>query len=70
MKGLGLEVSTSEIVNLYKDFLNLMILDSSDSEEEEKINSHGIRSLVTDTLISNDIKSEQLSRKIIEHINY
>lgn len=70
MKGLGLEVSTSEIVNLYKDFLNLMVLDSSDMEEEEKIKGIGIRTFVTDTLISNDIKSEELSKKIVEFINY
>ncbi|MGI9553877.1 MAG: 2-phospho-L-lactate transferase [Thermodesulfobacteriota bacterium] len=70
MKGLGLEVSTLEIVNLYKDFLSLMVLDSSDREEEEKINNQGVRSFVTDTLISDDNKSEQLSKKIIEHINY
>ena len=70
MKGLGLEVSSSEIANLYKDFLNLMVLDSSDQAEVEKINGLGIRSFVTDTLISDDFKSEQLSRKIIEHINY
>jgi len=70
MRGMGLEVSTSEIVNLYKDFLNLMVLDNSDRDEEEKINNLGIRSFVTDTLISNDYKSELLSRKIIEHIEY
>lgn len=70
MRGLGLEVSTSEIANLYKDFLNLMVLDSSDQSEVEKINGLGIGSFVTDTLISDDQKSEQLSRNIIERINY
>ncbi|MGI9533687.1 MAG: 2-phospho-L-lactate transferase CofD family protein, partial [Thermodesulfobacteriota bacterium] len=70
MRGLGLEVSSYEIANLYKDFLNLMVLDNADQYEEEKINSLGIRSFVTDTLINDDFKSEQLSRKIIDHIKY
>ena len=70
MRGIGLEVSSSEIANLYKDFLDLMVLDSSDQNEEEKINRLGIRSFLADTLITNDLKSEHLSRSIIKHINY
>ena len=70
MRGLGLEVSSSEIANLYKDFLNLMVLDNSDLDEVDKINSMGIDTFVTDTLISNDSKSERLSGEIISHIEY
>ncbi len=70
MKGLGLEVSSYEIANLYKDFLDLMVIDTSDEMEEEDIRGLGVGSFVTDTLISDDAKSEKISRSIIEQTGY
>jgi len=68
MRGLGLEASSSEIANLYKDFLDVMVLDNSDSGEVEKINSLGIKTFVTDTIMTDDEKSKILSEKIIEYL--
>ena len=68
MRGLGLEASSSEIANLYKDFLDVMVLDDSDSGEVEKINSLGIKTFVTDTIMTDDEKSKILSEKIIEYL--
>lgn len=70
MKGLGLEVSSYEIANLYKDFLDLMVIDTSDEVEKDNISRLGIGSFVTDTLISDDAKSEKISRSIIEQTGY
>lgn len=70
MKGLGLEVSSCEIANLYKDFLDLMVLDTSDKAEKNSISGLGIDSFVTGTLMSDDAKSEQISRNIIERVGY
>ena len=69
MKGLGLEASSSGIANLYKDFLNVMVLDDSDSGEVEKIESLGIKSFVTDTIMTDDEKSETLSGKILDFLD-
>lgn len=68
MRGLGLEASSSEIANLYKDFLDVMVLDNSDSGEVEKINSLGIKTFVTDTIMIDDEKSKILSEKILEYL--
>ena len=68
MRGLGLEASSSEIANLYKDFLDVMVLDNSDSVEVEKINSIGIKTFVTDTIMTDDEKSKILSEKILEYL--
>ena len=68
MRGLGLEASSSEIANLYKDFLDVMVLDDSDSGEVERINSLGIKTFVTDTIMTDDEKSKILSEKIIEYL--
>ena len=69
MKGLGLEASSSGIANLYKDFLNVMVLDDSDSGEVEKIESLGIKSFVTDTIMTDDEKSKTLSGKILDFLD-
>ena len=68
MRGLGLESSSSEIASLYKDFLDVMVLDNSDSGEVEKITSMGIKTFVTDTVMTDDDKSRSLSEKILEFL--
>lgn len=70
MKGLGLEASSTEIAKLYKDFLNIMVLDQSDSDEAKDIEELGIQTLVTDIIISDDFKSMQLSKTILKFVNY
>lgn len=69
MRGLGLEASSSEIANLYKDFLDVMVLDDSDAGEVEKIESLGIKSFVTDTIMTDDEKSETLSGRILDFLD-
>ena len=69
MRGLGLEASSSEIAKLYKDFLDVMVLDDSDSGEVEDINSLNISTFVTDTIMTDDEKSETLSRKILDFLD-
>lgn len=68
MKGLGMEVSSTQIARLYSDFLDILVIDSSDSEESSKIESIGITPFVTDTLISDDLKSKELSENILNFI--
>jgi len=68
MRGLGLEASSSEIANLYKDFLDVMVLDDSDSGEVDKITSMGIKTFVTDTIMTDDEKSRTLSENILEYL--
>lgn len=69
MKGLGLEASSSEIAKLYKDFLDVMVLDDSDSGEVRNINSLDISTFVTDTIMTDDGKSETLSRRILDFLD-
>jgi len=45
-----------------------MVLDDSDSGEVEKINSLGIKTFVTDTIMTDDEKSKILSEKIMEYL--
>ena len=70
MKGLGLEVNSIEIAKIYKDFLDIMVLDESDRSITENIEELGIKTLVTNTVIPDEKTSMQLSKKILEFVNY
>lgn len=68
MNGLGMEVSSTQIAKFYSDFLDIMVIDNSDKNEVEDIESLGIKTLVADTLISSKKKSKQLSKTILEFL--
>jgi LPPG:FO 2-phospho-L-lactate transferase len=51
MKGLGLRVTSVQVAELYRDFLDVMVIDSVDAHEADEINSLGIEPLVTDILM-------------------
>lgn len=70
MKGLGLDVNSTEIAKIYKDFLNIMVLDKSDTGEIKKIEDLGIKTLVTNTIIPDDSTSMQLSKEILKFVGY
>lgn len=68
MKGLGMEVSSTQVSKIYSDFLDIMVIDNSDKDEVEQIESLGITALVTDTLIPDKKRSKELSKTILEFI--
>lgn len=70
MKGLGLEPSSTEIANLYRDFLDIMVIDSSDSNEKDEIESLGVKTLITNTVMSDNQKSSELSKTILDFVGY
>jgi LPPG:FO 2-phospho-L-lactate transferase len=51
MRGLGMEVSAFSVANLYKDFLDVFILDTVDKEQKERVETLKIQAVVTDTLM-------------------
>jgi len=51
MRGLGLEVSAWSVANLYKDFLDVFILDAMDKEQKSRVETLGVRAVVVDTLM-------------------
>lgn len=65
MRGLGLEVSSTQIAKLYMDFLDEMVIDERDATEADAISSIGIKPRVIDTVMSDDGKSERLAGKVL-----
>ena len=51
MKGLNLEVSAYSVANLYRDFLDTMIIDDKDEIEGSRIKEMNIKTLKTNTIM-------------------
>ena len=51
MRGLGMEVSAFSVANLYKDFLDVFILDTIDKDLKERIETLGVQAVVANTLM-------------------
>ncbi len=51
MKALSIEVSAFSVANLYKDFLDVFILDAIDKEQKKHVEALGVQSVVTNTLM-------------------
>jgi LPPG:FO 2-phospho-L-lactate transferase len=65
MRGLGLEVSSTQLAKLYGDFLDEIVIDEKDAFEADRIRSIGIKPVVADTIISNDEKSRGLAETVL-----
>ena len=68
MKGLGLEVSAYSVANLYKDFLDIFILDTADLMEKASIEKLGLRVRVTNTIMKSLEDKIRLASVVLEEI--
>lgn len=68
MKGLGLEVSAYSVANLYKDFLDIFILDTADLMEKARIEKLGLRVRVTNTIMKSLEDKIRLASVVLEEI--
>ncbi len=65
MRGLGMEVSSTQVAKLYRDFLDEMVIDEKDMLEAKAIDLIGIKTRVIDTIMSNDEKAEKLAAEVL-----
>ena len=68
MKGLGLEVSSAGVARLYRDFLDVMVIDKEDAGEAGRISEMGIKPVVLDTLMSDAEKASALASAVLSEI--
>lgn len=69
MRGLGLEVSSTQIARLYEDFLDEMLVDEKDASLADEINSIGIKTTVIDTVMSNDERAGKIAERVLGLFN-
>jgi len=66
MQGLGIEVSAYSIGFLYRDFLDVLIIDEVDKAEKERIERLGVNVVVADTIMRSLEDKERLARLTLE----
>mgnify|MGYP001154951747 CR=1 FL=1 len=66
MRGVGLKVSAVQVAELYKDFLDLFILDSMDRELKKEIEKLGIEVVCTNTIMRTLDDKVSLAKVAIE----
>lgn len=68
MRGLGLEVSAYSVAYLYRDFLDVFIVDNIDRKEKERIEELGLRAIVTNTIMKGQRDKIQLARAALKSV--
>jgi len=70
MQGLGLEVSAYSVAHLYRDFLDIFIIDHMDQAERERIEELGLRVIVTNTIMKSLRDKVRLAKVTLGSLNY
>lgn len=65
MKATGATASASGVAALYQDFVDVFVVDETDDVEAALVEALGIRSLVTDTVMTDHDASERLARALL-----
>ncbi len=66
LRGLGREVSAVGVARCYRDFLDVMIIDKQDAHLASEIEDLGIPTLVTDTIMRDDVSKAALARHVLQ----
>jgi len=66
MRQLGLEASAAGVAALYRDFLDVFVLDERDEELSGRISATGLRVSTTDTIMSSDRARTALAGAVME----
>jgi len=66
MRGLGLEVSSFAVAKLYKDILDVFIIDRRDETEKDRIESLGIKVVVTNTIMRSMKDKLELAKVVVD----
>ena len=66
MRGVGLKVSAVQVAELYKDFLDVFIIDSVDKELKNEIEKSGVRVVCTNTIMRTQDDKTSLAKVAID----
>jgi len=68
MRGLGLEVSAYSVAYLYRDFLDIFIIDNMDQTEKERIKGLGLHTIVTNTIMKSPRDKVRLAKAVLKSV--
>ncbi|MDQ2715576.1 MAG: 2-phospho-L-lactate transferase [Chloroflexota bacterium] len=66
MRGLGMDVSALGVARCYRDFLDVMVIDTQDAHLAGAIEDLGIPTLVTDTIMRDGAAKATLARSVLQ----
>ena len=66
LAGLGHEVSAYGVAELYRDFLDGLVIDRADADLSSRVEGLGVRVLVTDTLMTDDESRARLAAETLD----
>jgi len=66
MSGLGMEVSAFSVAYLYRDFLNIFVLDQLDVGEKDRVERLGIKAVLTNTIMRTLEDKINLAKTVLE----
>lgn len=66
MSGLGLEVSAFSVAYLYRDFLDVFVLDQLDVREKDRIEGLGIKVILTNTIMRTSEDKISLAKTVLK----
>ena len=66
LTSLGYGASALAVADLYKDFLDVFVLDEADRESSAALEELGIRAVVCPTLMTGMHEKEALARSVME----
>ena len=69
LEELGFERNSVGIASLYKDIARTLVIDEVDSELSSRIESEGMRALVTDTIMDTPIKAAALASAVLAEVS-
>ncbi len=68
LKGLGHEVSPVGIARLYRDCVDVFVMDQRDAALAPRVAALGMRPVVTDTLMTSPAKSRRLAQRVLTEL--
>ena len=68
LRDLGHEVSARGVAKLYRDYIDVFVLDEVDASTEPDIRELEIRAVVTNTVMNTLEDKQQLARRVLEEI--
>ena len=66
LMSLGLGASAAAVAELYRDLVNIFVLDLEDASLQEEVERKGIKSVITQTVMSTSEARQDLARKVLE----
>lgn len=69
MTSLGMEASASMVAQLYRDLLDVYVLDEQDRDAAPQVEFFGIRPVVADTIMADGVRKRALARVALEAVS-